>query len=235
MLNTPLQSNDAGFNLKEYMMAIIEKWYITAVICPLCILIAFIGTKFFSKPMYTSTAKIYILNTQSGTINSGEISVSTFLAMDYQELLVDSLVLDEVISELGLNTSADSLRSAISITNPENTRFIVIAVKTTDAAMSKKIADSICNVAQEKIVSLMGIDRVNIIRYGNLPTSPSSPVMHINLLKGLLIGLVISLASVFVIYILNDKIKGSADVEKHLGISVLGVIPYSKSRASAKS
>lgn len=234
MLSTPSQNNDAGINLKEYMMTIIEKWYITAIICPLCILIAFIGTKFFSKPMYSSTAKIYILNTQSGSINSGEISVSTFLATDYMELLVDSSILDEVISELGLNTSADSLRSAINITNPENTRFIVITVKTADAAMSKKIADSICNVAQEKIVSLMGIDRVNIIRYGNLPTSPSSPVIHINLLKGLFIGLAISLAAVFVIYIFDDKIKSTADIEKHLGISVLGVIPYSKSRAATK-
>ena len=46
-------------------------------------------------------------------------------------------------------------------------------------------------------------------------------------LLGLLGGIVVAAAVVIIVFITNDKIRTQDDVEKYLGISVLGVIPDS--------
>ena len=52
-----------------------------------------------------------------------------------------------------------------------------------------------------------------------------SPSYKKNVLIGVLIGIVITSAIVIVMYLLDDKIHTGEDIEKYLGLSVLGVIP----------
>lgn len=90
-----------------------------------------------------------------------------------------------------------------------------------------------CSVAQEKIIELLGIDRVTIIRGGNVPQSPAVPNVSLNIIKSAIIAILIFAAAVLAMVMFNDKINGPEDVEKYLGISVLGNIPY-QNRNKAK-
>lgn len=235
MYNNNNSSQENAFDLREYIYVLLDKWYIAAILCFVSVFLSFTVTKFFISSKYTSTAKIYIMNNETQTFNSQDISVSSYLAKDYEEFIVDRSVLEVVIDELNLNCSYESLKSSIGIKNPENTRIIEISVVTGNAEQSKRIADCVCKVSIDKITELMGVDRAKVFRDGNLPKGPSSPVMSKNLLVGFLIGLAASLAVVFVYYFVDDKIKGPKDVEKYLGISLLGVIPYNKQRNRSKT
>ena len=48
-------------------------------------------------------------------------------------------------------------------------------------------------------------------------------------MMGMLAGMVIAMAIIFIRYMMNDTIKRPEDVERYLGVSVLGSIPIMES------
>ncbi len=225
------ENKNIQINLKEILFTIFNKWYIFAIIFVVCTISSIFYSYFIVTPLYDSTGKIYIMNKNSQTINTSDYSISYYMTKDYEELIVDKAVLNEVSKEIDYKYSPSQLKGMISINNPENTRFIEITVRSANAKDSRKIVNSLCEVSKEKIVDLLGIDRVNIIRKGELASSPSVPDVDKNIFNSLIVALVISIIAFFIIYFLNDKINSSEDVEKYLELNVLGNIPYNQSKS----
>ena len=73
-----------------------------------------------------------------------------------------------------------------------------------------------------------------IIEDGELPTVKTSPSMSKNAMLGLLLGFVLSAGIVVVVTIMNDSIKTEDDIEKHLGLSTLAVVPDRKDYVNSK-
>ena len=71
----------------------------------------------------------------------------------------------------------------------------------------------------------MDIEAVNVVDYAEMPLEAVEPKVFHNTCIGALIGIVLSMAIVVCIHLLDDTIKSPDDIEKYLGISVLGSIP----------
>ena len=226
--NLPIQKY---IDFKYFLSTLLHRWYLILSVTTVCAIVSIIYSCIIATPLYDSTAKIYIMNKTTTKIASADIAISTYLTKDYEELIIDRAVLGEVAEQLDNKYSYSFLKSAVTLQNPEDTRFINITVRTSDPAVSKQIVDKICLVAQNKIVNLIGVDQVTIISEGDLASTPATPNNKDNLIKSILIGIIISCGIIFVIYILDDKINGPEDVKKYLDISVLGVIPYNSNRA----
>lgn len=222
-----LKTKQNTITIKDLFDIVLKRWYVVVALCLICMIAAMVITVAFITPMYTSTAKLYIKNKQSTVISASEISVSSYLTKDYEEIVVDRSILEEVINSLSLNVSYGSLKSVIETYNPENTRFIEITVTYPDPKIAKDIVDCICKVTQNKIIDVMDIDRVIIFSEGSLSKSPTSPNLILNLIKGFIIAIALSIAFVFIAYFKDDKINTREDVEKYLEINVLGSVPYS--------
>ena len=84
-------------------------------------------------------------------------------------------------------------------------------------------------MAAEHIQSVMDIEAVNVVDTANIPNEKASPSLAKNGVIGGLLGVIIAMAAVIIIYLTNDTIKGvEEDVERYLGLSVLGSIPFSE-------
>ncbi len=221
-------------NVKDLALSALSKWYIFCAMLAACVILSIIYSYLLVTPLYDSTGKLYITNKSSENLTSGDLSISLYLANDYVNLIVDRAVLDEVSRDLNNKYSYAQLKSAVTVINPEDTRFLEITVRTPSAEDSKKIVDSVCKVSQEKLVELLGIDRVTIIRGGNLSSVPSVPNVSKNLMSGIILSVFMYAVLVCAIYFLDDKINGPEDIEKFLGMSVLGNIPFNQSKSKAK-
>lgn len=219
-------------NLKDLFHSALSKWKIFAALAVLFVAAAAIYSYLLATPLYDSAGKIYIINKE--TLTSAELSASTYLARDCTNLIADTAVLSDVSDKLGQKYSVSELKNAITVNNPENTRFIEISVRTASANDSKVIVDTVCTVAQEKITELLGVDRVTTIREGTVATSPSVPNKTINIAVAFLLSCFTYAAIVFVAFYFNDKIRDAADVEKCLGLTVLGNIPFNSTRRRSK-
>ena len=86
---------------------------------------------------------------------------------------------------------------------------------------------------------MMNEDQITIIENGSLPSSPSSPNLNKNIILSLIAGFAVSVSAILIVKIFDDTIITREDVEKRLGLNVIGEIPYSskldgKGRRTAK-
>lgn len=224
-----VQNDEVEIDLKELFAVVMDKikWILLAG--AVCAIAAFLVSKLLMTPMYTSSTKIYVLSKQnSEAMSYNDLQMSTQLAEDCASLIKSRTVTSQVIETMGLNMTDEELADCVSIGDTSGSgRVIEITVTYPDAAMAQKIADSIREVASGNFVEIMDLQAVNTVEEANLPKSPSSPSVKKYTIIGLLGGIVLAMAVVVIVHITNDKIRTQDDVEKYLGLSVLGVIPDS--------
>ena len=116
----------------------------------------------------------------------------------------------------------------VSVENPTNTRFIYITVRNNDPYMAKTIVDKLTDVSAERMGTIMETEKPNVADYGNVPEHPTSPSLTKNALIGAVLGFILSVGVILVLYLMNDAIQTTEDVEKYLGINTLGLIPLAE-------
>lgn len=82
--------------------------------------------------------------------------------------------------------------------------------------------------------NVMDIDAVNVVETANIPDQQSIPSISKNGIIGVLLGILLSVAIILIAYISNDTVKTQEDVEKYLGLSVLGTIPLTETDRKKK-
>ena len=182
-------------------------------------------TILFIKPVYNSTSILYVLTKTTSITSLSDIQMGTSLTQDYMVVIKSRPVLEKVIDNLGLDMSYQELNDKVKVNNPTNTRFLEITVSTNDAYLSKKIVDELADVSAERMAEVMETQAPNIMDYGQVSNTPASPSLIKNAFIGAVIGFVIACGIIVVMYLLNDSIKTSEDIEKYLGINTLGLIP----------
>mgnify|MGYP005764880529 CR=1 FL=1 len=223
------QDDEVEIDLKELFAILMDKilWILLAGV--VCALAVFLVTRFFMTPMYASSTQIYVLSKQnSEAMSYNDLQMSTQLAEDCAALIQSRTVTSQVIEELGLDMTDEELASCIRVEDVSSSgRVIQITVTYPDPAQAQQIANTVREVAAGNFVEIMDLQAVNTVEEANFPQNPSSPNVKMYTVVGFLGGIVIAAAVIIIIFITNDKIRTQDDVEKYLGISVLGIIPDS--------
>lgn len=182
------------------------------------------------KPQYESTATLYMLRENEGmSTSSGEANNEFTLALkvinDCTYLLKSRTVVEQVIDELGIDKTYKDMRTMISTSNPSNTRILEVTVTADTPEAAKVIVDRICEVGERCITEAMGFDQVNLYEYGDLEETPANkpnPLMHIVIAAAVAIAVYVICVLAF---LLDDRIRSQEDIERVLGLSILGDIP----------
>lgn len=222
--------NDDGdvieIDILELAGVVLSKIWIVILSAILLGVATYLFCVFLITPKYESTTKIYVINRQnSDSLTYSDLQSGTQLTKDYQELVTSRPVLEEVKAELGLDIENEKFKKMITVSVPTDTRIVSITAEDTDPYMARAIADAVRVSAAEHIANVMNTEAVNVVEQANLPTRTSSPKIVRNTAIGAVLGAFIAVMFIVIIYLLDDSIKNPDDVEKYLGISVLGSIP----------
>ncbi len=218
-----------SLKLSDLWEILIERFLIIALAGVVVVSGLFIYARFIQTPVYTSTATLYILKQGASSQYNNEAAEDFSLALnvvnDCTYSLKSHAVLDRVIDDLNLDMSYRDLNRAVSASNPENTRILEVRVTNEDPQLSKKIVDRICTVGAEKIEAAMGFKQVNLYEYGIIDYRPSNRIrISEYILAGLFAAMFTFLAFVLQRFF-DDSIQSDEDIEKYLGLSILGDIP----------
>ena len=224
--NTRFERDEIEIDLGELFYFLLGKiWYVLIAAAALGAL-SFVLTFLLIKPTYKSTTQMYILNRQStDTLTQSDLQSSSTLTNDYVVLIQSRAVLEKVIADKGLEMTYEALQKELSVAAVKDTRIISISVTDRDPYQARELANAIREEAGERIKSVMNIEAVNVVEEANIPSRKAGPNLKRSLLLGLLLGAFAVLAYFTLMFILDDKINNAEDVERYLGLSVLGQLP----------
>lgn len=191
----------------------------------LCVAAMFVYSSFLLTPMYESTATLYILKQDNTEYTQSDYTVALNVVNDCTYMITSESVLSKVISDTKLDMSCEQLKHLISTDNPSGTRVIEITVKSDNAVESKRIVDSVCSVAADKISESIGMDSVNVYSKADLQREPCNTFGMKTYALGAIVAAFLVYCLFVVGFVMNDNIKTPEDVEKYLDLVVLGDIP----------
>lgn len=196
--------------------------------------IAFAITKFLITPMYSSSATMLVVTKETTLSSLADLQLGSQLTNDYEILISSRPVLQQTVEELNLDISYKRLRSMITISNPNDSRMLIISTMQPDPELAKSVADTVAQISSEYIAEKMEVTAPKIIEEGEVPIFQSSPNLLRNTAIGGMLGILAAVFLICVAVILNDSIQTEDDIERYLQLPVLAVVP-DKSGSSRKS
>ena len=227
--------DEMEIDLLELFFELLAHWKMIVLSAVLAGAIALSASVFLMTPKYESTSALYVLSKSTSITSLADIQMGTNLTNDNIVVAKGRPVLEQVISNLNLSESYGALKSNVSVSNPSDSRILEITVTDTDPQRAKTIADEIAKVVSAFIAEKMDQDPPTTIQYGYADGAAVSPSIPKNTIMGILLGAIAAMAVVVISYLLNDTIMSVEDVEKKIGLEVLGTIPLEEDGMEEKT
>lgn len=222
------EQNTMEIDVFQLLHTLWKRKLIIALVAIVTGAIAFAYSSFIIKPEYTSTTRIYVVNRNQGDktgLTNQDLQAGSYLVKDYREIILSQDVLEKVVTDLKLNMSTKGLASKIQVTVPVDTRIVSISVKDKQPEEASRIANSLREVAAQKIINVTRVSDVTTLEEARPATSPSSPNIRRNTLIAFLGGLGVVVVVVLLVELLDVRVKRPEDIEDVMQIPLLGVIP----------
>lgn len=202
---------------------------------------AFLFTDNMIPKKYSSSAQVYISNTQDvGEISISDLSASKSLASTYciilqsdksMSLLREMLNENEEYQNCSYKTSY-----SVSVSVKDESEVLVVSVTSRDPDLSRVVCNTMLEVSKVLISDIFdGAGKSNpLTADASANYTPSSPNLKTNTAFGVFLGLVI--ASVIVVFwaMLDNRVKDEADFVSKVNIPVLGEVPSINEESEAK-
>lgn len=222
------EQNTMEIDVFQLLNTLWKRKLIIALVAIVTGAIAFAYSSFIVKPEYTSTTRTYVVNRNQGDkpgLTNQDLQAGSYLVKDYREIILSQDVLEKVVTDLQLNMSTKGLASKVQVTVPVDTRIVSISVKDKQPEEASRIANSLREVAAQKIINVTRVSDVTTLEEARPATSPSSPNIRRNTLIAFLGGLGVVVVVVLLVELLDVRVKRPEDIEDVMQIPLLGVIP----------
>lgn len=219
-------------NLRDLLLIFLRRWWILLIGVVLSGGITYVWTNFYMVPIYSSYTTLFVgKNVNQTGLNSNDLYLGSNLISDYREIARSKQVAYEVMKEMGItNMSAGSMAGRINVTPRNDTRVIQISVNDSNPQRAMDITNKVAEVFQKKVVEIMQVENVQIIDKAELQLYPIYPNKRRNYMIGVIIGLVLGAAIIFLIEFFDNMIKTPEDVRKYVDLPVIGAIPAFQTR-----
>ena len=214
-------------DLKELFEYVKNKLGLIIVITVGICLLGCIYGLVFQKPMYKSYTTVILgsnATNSSQTITQTDITINRNLVDTYAQIVTSRRVLDQVINELNLDISYESLKSKISVSAVNNTEIIKINAEDKDAIKAKNIANITANYFKKEIVDLYNMNNVNILDEAIQEKNPYNINITKQIIVYFMIGLILAIGIVFVVFYFDRTIKSAEQIEQKIKLPILGSV-----------
>ena len=212
-----------------------------AVVVVLAVLGTFFYTNFFVTKQYTSTLSLYVetvdVQSDSPSAASASLTMQNYalkLVPTYIRMLDTNTFYTELSERLSEKYTPTQLSKMISFKSDENTEVFDVKVVSPSPTESKKIADTIAEVAPETISNLKTNAKLKVCDESQLPTKHSSPSVSRNVIIAFFASLIVSVGIAFIRHFMDKKIKYDDEMTQIFDIPVLAAIPSFDSYISQK-
>lgn len=214
--------------LQDYARMLLKRGWIIIVLALIAAGSAYVFSK-LQTPIYKSTVTLSAVPARPS--DYGQSLAIKNLLRNYVQQMQSPAIAQPVIDKLQLDVNVDKFVSQLNFNADESTLLITIEARhpltQTVASMAQTLAETFVSVHNQENLQIDQRDRILITILRNA-TSPEifSPKTSINVLAGAILGALIGLIIIFVLeWLESDIVRSTEDVERFIGVTVLGTIP----------
>ncbi|MEK4621810.1 MULTISPECIES: YveK family protein [Priestia] len=215
-------------SLRDLVQILRKRLWLIALIAIIAAIISSVISFFVLTPVYQTSTQILVNQAKSEQqlYNAGAVQTNVQLISTYNDIIKSPAVLDKVINQLNLDSSAQELSGKIQVISSENSQVAQITVQDTNAKRATQIANATASVFQKEVPKIMNIDNVSILSKADFTASksPIKPQPMLNIVIALVVGLMIGVGLSFLLEYLDNTIKTEQDIESILKLPVMGVV-----------
>lgn len=215
-------------SLKELFQTLKKRLSLIIIITAIAAATSGIISYFILTPIYQSSTQILVNQAKSDqqAFQYNEVQTNLQLINTYTVIIKSPAILDKVIDQLKLDMTSSELNEKVAVSSEQDSQVVTISVEDEDPKKSAEIANTVALVFKKEISKIMSVDNVSVLSQAEIGTDPSpikpKPVMNIAI--ALVVGLMAGVGLAFLLEFLDNTIKNEQDIEKHLGLPVLGAI-----------
>lgn len=212
------------------LLGLVRKRLVAILVATIgCTLVAAVVSFGLLANEYAATTTLYVQASPSaegatGTNLYTDLNASQMIANDVASLVRSDTVLAAAAARAGLD-DADVASYRFDVSSETTSRVITLSVSGGDPAVCARLANAAAQSIGEVAREAMGVAGVNAIDAAAVPAEPSGPNRGLFVSLGVVLGLVGSLAAVVLLDVLNTKVRGADELERVLGVAVIGRIP----------
>jgi capsular polysaccharide biosynthesis protein len=159
----------------------------------------------------------------------GVLAASAQLAQTYGKIVETSTIAERIANDSKGQLPLSEVNGHVSGSPVQGLDMLTISARSPDPLTAEKIANAAPH-ALESFIRQTGTlrDEVTLVQRADLPVSPASPNVKLNLALALILGLIFNATLAIVIDLISDRIGDADDFEKLTGVPVLASIPTLK-------
>lgn len=190
-------------------------------------LICLLVCVFALTPKYQASINM-IVNTRqdnSSTFTSDNFNSAKNLISTYAVIIKGNTVLNEVIDELNLDMTYAELYDMVDVADVDATQIMKITVTDTDAERAGEIAQTIADIVPDVLVEKVEAGSCKAVSDVSINPNKVFPQTKKYVVLAGLLGAVLVCGVLVLAHLLHDTVVDDEDVQKKLGLPVLGLIP----------
>ncbi|MCD5324117.1 MULTISPECIES: YveK family protein [Pontibacillus] len=215
-------------SLKEIFDVLKKRIVLILSLIVLATVVSGVVSYFVLTPIYESSARFAVSEKtqEPSEYNYSTIQTNVGMIATYNDLLKDPYILDYVIDELDLNVTASELTNKISLSSGAESQVVKVTVTDPSIEQAVNIANKTVESFEKRIPDVFEVNNVKPLAAAEVPKNPSpvKPSPMLNIAIAFVLGAMVGVGLAFLLEYLDNTIKDEQDIDKTLGLPVLGVI-----------
>ena len=188
----------------------------------------YVYSKQSDAPLYRTTGYMMVKAGEDQKVDStsaqGQAYLTTLTAT-YASICKSQELLNTVINDLNLDMDYTALYGRISVSQLENTYIFRITVSDASSETSEAIVKDMIDKAPGILVPIVGEGRIEEVDHPYTNMQAGNAGTRKTVLKAAGTGALLMILALLLLAVLDRTVRGSADVEDALGLTILGVLP----------
>lgn len=211
--------------LKEYFQIFKKRGWIILLLTFIALIISIVLNFFIIEPIYQAqlTFMVNFNPNENAQVTNEDMEYGQNLVEKYKPIVQSRKVTETIKNNLNLSMTQSQIGQSIQISSISGP-VMMVTVQNTNPQIATDIANQVPEVFGSELKRIAKVDGIEVIDDAIKPTTPISPNKISNIIKAIIIAIVIAIFLIFLLEYLDNKVKTVADIEKAIGVPILGVI-----------
>lgn len=224
-----MQSVKTNINIRAYLSLLLKRAWIMVLAFVLSVVTVYLLYEMPKQPIYTAQATMMVKSSDADQryYTSAESYAAQALIKTCSVAIKSDTVASQIKEKLANdypNLTIGQIKACMTAASVNETEIMSITASTASPELSVAICNAALEVVPQMLLDVVKVGAANVLDGANSASPSNFPSMRTPIMAGILAALLVA-GVLFLIFILDTRIKGSDEIVRLYKLPVIGEIP----------